>query len=133
MRVISRSLRADSGGAGQYRGGLGQRIVLANDSGPPMTIFTVGTRTDFPAQGVCGGGPGALRRYLLNGKDIHAKGRYEMQPGDVLEILEAGGGGYGDPLKRDRARIEEDLRQGFVTREEAQLRYDYRPAAEHAA
>jgi N-methylhydantoinase B len=133
MRVISRSLRADSGGAGQYRGGLGQRIVLANDSGQPMTIFTVGTRTEFPAQGVCGGGPGALRRYLLNGKDIHAKGRYEMQPGDVLEILEAGGGGYGDPLKRDRARIEEDLRQGFVTREEAQLRYDYRPAAEHAA
>lgn len=127
LRIISRSLRADSGGPGQFRGGLGQRIVLANETGNPATVFTMGTRTEFPAQGVCGGLAGALRRYFINGKEIHPKGCYEMAPGDVLELLEAGGGGYGDVMKRDRLSIESDISHGFLTRAAAERDYFYRP------
>ena len=110
----------------QFRGGLGQRIVLANETGNPATVFTMGTRTEFPAQGVCGGLAGALRKYFINGKEIHPKGCYEMAPGDVLELLEAGGGGYGDVMKRDRLSIESDINHGFLTRAAAERDYFYR-------
>lgn len=125
LRVVSRSLRPDSGGPGQYRGGLGQRIVMANESGNPLTVFIMGCRTEFPAQGVCGGGAGALRKYLINGKEVHPKGRYEMQPGDSIELLDAGGGGYGEASQRDPRRIEEDIRQGFLTPAAAERDYRY--------
>ena len=123
LRVVSRALRPDSGGPGQYRGGLGQHIVMANETGHPLTVFIMGCRTEFPAQGVCGGRPGALRKYLINGKEVHPKGRYDMKPGDVIELLDAGGGGYGDPAKRDPRAIAEDIRQGFLTPAAAERDY----------
>jgi N-methylhydantoinase B len=132
LRVVLRRLRADSGGPGEFRGGLGQEIVLRNDSGHPLTVFIMGARTEFPALGMCGGRPGALRQYLVNGKVVHPKGRYELAPGDVLELLDAGGGGYGDPSRRDPRRIEEDIHQGFVTPTAAARDYGYRTPAEKA-
>ena len=133
LRVVSRALRPDSGGPGQYRGGLGQHIVMANESGNPLTVFIMGCRTEFPAQGVCGGRPGALRKYLINGEEVHPKGRYEMKPGEVIELLDAGGGGYGDPSKRDPRSIAEDISQGFLTPAAAERDYGYRPAREALA
>lgn len=130
LRVVSRSLRPDSGGPGEFRGGLGQEIVLRNDTDNTLTVFIMGARTEFPALGVCGGRPGALRKYLINGKEVHPKGRYDLAPGDVIELLDAGGGGYGDPARRDPARIEEDIRQGFLTPAAAVRDYGYRRAAE---
>jgi N-methylhydantoinase B len=130
--VVSRALRPDSGGPGQHRGGLGQHIVMANESGHPLTVFIMGCRTEFAAQGVCGGRAGALRTYLINGKEVHPKGRYEMQPGDRIELLDAGGGGYGDPAKRDPRAIAEDIRQGFLTPVAAERDYGYRGAKEAA-
>lgn len=130
IRVVSRAFAPDSGGAGQFRGGLGQRIVLANETGHDLVVFTVGSRTEFPAQGVCGGRPGALRKYVVDGEEVHPKGRYCLKPGSVIEILDAGGGGYGDPALRERAAIEEDIRQGFVTPEAALRDYGYEPAQE---
>jgi N-methylhydantoinase B len=125
LRVVSRELRPDSGGPGQYRGGLGQHIVMANDTGHPLTVFIMGCRTEFPAQGVCGGRSGALRKYLINGKEVHPKGRYEMQPGEKIELLDAGGGGYGEPSRRDRRSIAEDIAQGFLTPAAAARDYGY--------
>jgi N-methylhydantoinase B len=115
MFVESKSLLADSGGPGEFRGGLGQRIALVNDSGHPMTVSCLAGRTEFAPAGVLGGGPGAMRRIAINGKPVHPKGRYVLAPGDRIETTEAGGGGYGDPLRRDRAAVEADLRAGFVT------------------
>jgi N-methylhydantoinase B len=126
LRIVSRSLRADSGGPGQYRGGLGQHIVMRNDSGHPLTVYIMGCRTEFPAQGVCGGRAGALRKYLVNGKEVHPKGRYDLAPGEVIELLDAGGGGYGDPAKRDPRAIDDDIRQGFLTRAAAERDYGIR-------
>ncbi|HZT24097.1 MAG TPA: hydantoinase B/oxoprolinase family protein [Pseudolabrys sp.] len=126
IRIVSRRLRADSGGPGQYRGGLGQEIVLQNDTGHPLTVFAMGARTDYPALGVCGGQPGATRSYRLNGQMIHPKGRYQLKAGDQIEILEAGGGGYGPAERRKPAQIAADIRLGFVTREAAIRDYGYR-------
>lgn len=87
----------------------------------------MGARTKFPAQGVCGGRPGALRKYFINGEQIHPKGRYEMAPGDVVELLEAGGGGYGEVSKRDRRSIEADIIEGYLTVAAAARDYGCQP------
>lgn len=137
IRVLSRRLRTDSGGAGESRGGLGQEIAMRNDTGHPMTIHAMGARTVFPALGVRGGKRGALRSYLLNGQEIQAQGRYELKLGDKLELLEAGGGGYGDPAKRDPKKLAADLAQGFVSAEAAARDYGFvankKKAKAHAA
>ncbi|HSV20266.1 MAG TPA: hydantoinase B/oxoprolinase family protein [Casimicrobiaceae bacterium] len=119
MQVARKELLPDSGGPGEFRGGLGQRIELVNDSGADMTISCLAGRTQFPPAGVLGGTAGGLREIRINGEVVHPKGRYLLQPGDRVTTLEAGGGGYGDPKRRTREAILADYRAGFVTREAA--------------
>ena len=109
-------LLPDSGGAGEFRGGLGQEVVLRNDSGHPMVFSCLAGRTEFPPRGVLGGKPGRLREVQLNGKTVHPKGRYVLQPGDRMTTFEAGGGGYGDPARRSLERIRAILRRGSLPR-----------------
>lgn len=125
MSVLKRELLADSGGPGKYRGGVGQEVVLRNDTGNLLTVSFMGLRTKFPAVGFEGGKPGGLRRYEVNGVEAHPKGRYILQPGDAVTIHEAGGGGYGEPRDRSRAAIEDDLRKGLVTPEGAKRDFGY--------
>jgi N-methylhydantoinase B len=123
--VEGKSLLADSGGAGAYRGGLGQRIDLRNDSAHPMTVSCLAGRTEYPPIGVLGGKPGRVREIRINDRPVHPKGRYTLAPGDRITTFEAGGGGYGDPLKRDRASIARDIAAGYVTREAAVRDYGW--------
>lgn len=125
MTVRRKTLLADSGGPGEFRGGLGQVIEMVNDTGNELTVSCLAGRTQFAAQGFGGGAPGALRSCLINGTAVHPKGRYFLKPGDVLTLVEPGGGGFGPAEKRSRARIAEDLREGFVTPEAARLDYGY--------
>ncbi|MGE0715263.1 MAG: hydantoinase B/oxoprolinase family protein [Alphaproteobacteria bacterium] len=121
--VERKALRMDSGGPGEFRGGLGQEIVLRNDTGHPLTVFSMANRTDFPAAGLHGGMPGALREHLLEGRPVHPKSRQELQPGERLTLLEAGGGGIGDPRRRDPAKVRADVALGFVSPEAAERIY----------
>jgi N-methylhydantoinase B len=123
MRVARKELLADSGGAGEFRGGLGQNIELVNDSGADMAISCLAGRTRFAPAGVLGGRPGGLREIRINGETVHPKGRYVLKPGDRITTLEAGGGGYGDPRRRPRAAILADCKAGFVTRAAALREY----------
>jgi N-methylhydantoinase B len=125
MFVESKELLPDSGGPGEFRGGLGQRIALVNDSGQPMNVSCLAGRTEFAPQGVLGGRPGGMRSIAINGAPVHPKGRYVLAPGDRIDTVEAGGGGYGDPLRRARVAVEADLRQGFVTPGAAKRDYGY--------
>lgn len=119
MTVEKRELLPDSGGAGQFRGGVGQEAVLRNDTGHLLTVSFMGQRTEFHARGFHGGKPGWLRRYRINGELAHAKGRYVLKPGDVVTIDEAGGGGFGDPRLRPVEAVLDDIERGFVTPEGA--------------
>jgi N-methylhydantoinase B len=121
--VERKRLLPDSGGAGRWRGGLGQEVVIRNDSGHPLTVFCMANRTEFAPRGFRGAMPGRLREHRLNGVSIDPKGRHELAPGDRITLLEAGGGGYGDPRQRDRAALGRDLENGFVTAEA--VRRDY--------
>lgn len=123
MTLVRRVLRVDSGGVGESRGGLGQRIELRNDTGRPVRVALLGSRTHFPALGLHRGGPGGARIFSINGKAVHPKGRYELTEGDMLSIDDAGGGGFGDPRKRPRRKVLEDLENGFITIDSAVRHY----------
>ena len=119
MFIESKALLTDSGGPGEFRGGLGQRIEFINDSGHDIAIACLAGRTEFAPQGVRGGLPGGLREVRVNGKTVHPKGRYVLAPGDRLTTFEAGGGGYGDPRRRDAAALRHDIAMGNVSRHAA--------------
>lgn len=122
--VVERKvLRPDSGGAGTFRGGPGQDIVLRNDSGFPAAVFSMANRTTFPAQGLAGGESGACREHLVNGRAVSPQGRHELAPGDRLTLREAGGAGFGPPEGRPLAKVEDDIRRGFATAEGAARAY----------
>ncbi len=119
VRVNYRRLLPDSGGPGEFRGGLGQIASLTNTREDTVAIFMFGMRTEFPARGTLGGEPGSTRQFLVDGKPVPPKGRLELKPGETFTIAEAGGGGYGDPSRRDPARVLDDVRTGAVTPEGA--------------
>jgi N-methylhydantoinase B len=60
---------------------------------------------------------------LQDGTKPHPKGRSMLQPGDRLLMHYGGGGGYGDPTRRDPAALRRDIEDGYVTPEGA--RQDY--------
>ena len=121
--VLSKRLRTDSGGPGQWRGGLGQEVRLRNDTGHPLVLLGMGNRTDFPAKGLFGGGDGALRVHRVDGKPVHAKGRIAVAPDSMISIIEAGGGGIGNPKKRSAAAVKSDVEDGFVSAKAAKSIY----------
>lgn len=105
-----------SGGAGEFRGGLGQRIVIANREAAPFTISAATfDRIHNPAAGREGGEPGRLgAARLASGKALPDKGLHIVPKGDALVVELPGGGGFGDPNRRDAARVAEDKRAGLI-------------------
>ena len=123
MTIERKRLLVDSGGAGANRGGLGQEIILRNDTGHPMTVFTMSYRTQFPSRGLLGGKDGSLRQNMINGETVHPKGQFTLQPGDRISLVEAGGGGFGKPTARARDLVLRDVRDGFVSLQSAKCDY----------
>jgi N-methylhydantoinase B len=115
LTVTEKRLLPDSGGAGTFRGGLGQRLTIRNDTNAPITIDIMNYHTVYPAEGVAGGRAGGGRRTLINDRPIEHKGRFVLAPGDCLTRIEAGGGGFGDPGGRDHRAVAADVREGYVT------------------
>jgi N-methylhydantoinase B len=119
-----RELRPDSGGAGRYRGGLGQIIEVRSREGMPFDFFGTVDRVKYPARGCFGGqdgAPGHLQ--LASGQLIQGKGKQRIPAGEVLVFQTPGGGGYGDPCKRPVAEVVRDYAAGLISK--AALRRDY--------
>ena len=119
MTVVEEELRCDSGGPGTYCGGLGSKIVMRNESGHGMTFDFLGARSRIAAEGTNGGKPGALRQLLINGEKAEFGTRIQIEPGDEITVLDAGGGGHGDPRDRPLEKVLEDVSNGFVSVEGA--------------
>jgi N-methylhydantoinase B len=126
LRIEHLGLREDSGGDGQWRGGLGCRRavrVLSND-----TQFSVlSDHNIIPPFGICGGGAGAPNRFsvIRDGEEFlppSLPGKvsgFPLQEGDIVLYQTSGGGGCGDPLERDRQAVLQDVAEGYVSREKA--------------
>lgn len=125
LRLHRVALREDSGGAGEYRGGLGvvrEYEVLADD----VSFTHRGERHFSAAPGLNGGLPGASAHSVI----IRADGREEVIPSKALTVLNKGdrvivqtpgGGGYGDPAKR--RSLDADVANSKVSVEAARAAY----------
>jgi len=126
--VLERALRPDSGGPGQYRGGMGSIYTwksLAHDVRSSWTS----QKTEIPPQGIFGGKPGQVGRWIVrpaSGEQYEleqAIGTAELGYGDSVTCLMAGGGGYGDSFLRDPEAVRLDVMYGLVSIQSA--RDDY--------
>jgi N-methylhydantoinase B len=113
----------NSGGDGQFRGGLGVALDLVFETTKPALGNTAGEGTRHGSAGMLGGEDSKPHRYRLlsEGKaprELRTKETgIEILPGDCLEVRSAGGGGFGPPSKRSPAARERDRLQGLVTDE----------------
>ena len=110
----------DSGGAGQFRGGLGlvREWRLDAAEGSLSTNFE---RFRHPPYGLNGGAPGSLSRTTITHRDgtrteLRSKvSGVRLAAGDVVTIETSGGGGYGEPRRRAPDRVARDVAEGLVS------------------
>lgn len=121
-------IRPDSGGPGQWRGGVSQQITfeVLRDGG--LILARGMERVRFQPWGVAGGKPGANQRAIMNRetdqeRELGKVDALKVNTGDTVTILMPAGGGYGDPLFRDPEAVLRDVRQGFVSEEGAHRDY----------
>jgi N-methylhydantoinase B/oxoprolinase/acetone carboxylase alpha subunit len=137
FRIESYRLVTDSGGPGEFRGGLGGERVFTVTV-PEVTVSALLNRMKTEPWGVLGGGVGAVGGLWVRraGKEdwttfVEEFGTISpskfsgvtLRAGDQVKILMPGGGGYGPPLERDRARVRRDVEEGFISEEAARTTY----------
>jgi N-methylhydantoinase B len=118
-----RKLRTDSGGAGKFRGGLGQDISVAQLGEERWSVSGMVDRTRYPAEGLEGGRSGAIGEFKLNGEAAPTKTIMWMEPDAEVSMNPPGGGGYGDPFSRDPQSVLSDVVNGYVSVESARDEY----------
>ncbi len=128
-RINRFDLLPDSGGAGQYRGGLSmlREYELLEDA----VVIRRYDKSKFPPSGVAGGESGGGAKFTIrlgteNEYVTPASGRHEMKAGERFLLQTAGGGGFGDPAKRAPEAIETDIAERRITREAASRTYGHK-------
>jgi N-methylhydantoinase B len=112
----SRELRADSGGAGRWRGGLGQVTTMSARGQESWSVNGNVDRVRAAASGLDGGTPGAAGRFgLYDGDDLPAKSRVTLTCESVVDVTLPGGGGYGPPFERPVTKVLDDVVEGYVS------------------
>lgn len=114
FRILSKSLRDGSGGAGAYRGGLGQKIEFEITETSPITVAFAVDHLTRPAEGLAGGSDGATGALEINGVPADPHRTHTLRTGDVIAIMTPGGGGYGHPKDRPAHLSERDQLQGYT-------------------
>ena len=119
-RITRFELVPDSGGAGQWRGGLSyqREYQLLEDA----TVTRRFDRTRYPPNGLAGGAKGSRSRFVIRlgserEQETQGSGRFEMRAGERFLLQSAGGGGFGDPSGRDPEALARDLAEGYVSPE----------------
>ncbi len=124
LLVWKKQFLTDSGGAGRFRGGLGQEVEIELRTPGPARLSLLSDRRDHPAIGMLGGHDGAPSAIAFeDGTRPHPKSRSIVQPGRRVLLNYAGGAGYGDPRARDRASVQADIADGYVSQEAARQLY----------
>jgi N-methylhydantoinase B len=117
----------DTGGAGKFRGGLGmvrEFRLLADEA----TFQLRSDRTNFRPWGVEGGKDGTPTQNTLNPgtpeeQELPGKHLMTLKKGDLYRVIQAGAGGYGNPLNRDPQAVHEDIQQQKLTPQHAKAEY----------
>ena len=125
MLIEHYGYRADTGGPGRHRGGVG--VSRAYRFLAPTSAIAILYKTVSPPWALAGGREAQPNRIVVNPgspeEDIHGGGMNQLAPDDVLVNDTGGGGGWGDPFQRDPAAVARDVRNGFVSVEAASRDY----------
>ncbi len=129
-RLLKHELLTDSAGAGEWRGGLGVETIFEIGS-EDTQLVTFGDGDFEPAFGLFGGkdaGLNFIRLHYPDGQTVVPKNKdliTGVPKGTVYHQVASGGGGYGDPKKRDRKTLAEEIRNGVISKEAAMRDYGY--------
>ena len=122
--IWRREYRPDSGGAGEFRGGLGQILEISSSEDAPISLFAALDRIYHAPRGREGGKDGECGALSLsNGAQLRPKGEQVIPAGERLIVLTPGGAGYGNPHDRDPALIAQDIEFGLTSPEHATSQY----------
>jgi N-methylhydantoinase B len=122
--IWRKELRPDSGGAGQYRGGLGQFMEVGARDGHEFDFSAMFDRLRHPARGRRGGLNGAPTTIAQDdGTAMQGKGKQFVPHGRKVVMEFPGGAGYGALADRDQASIRRDLALGYITQAAARSVY----------
>ncbi len=129
IMMVKYEFRPDSAGAGMFRGGSGLvRAYKALQAGITFTVLA--ERGRHLPWGLDKGRPGSGTEVVLEGADarqsLGTKATVELARGEVVEVRTAGGGGFGDPAKRDAGRLNSDVLGGLISEARANLEYGRR-------
>ena len=124
------ALHINGRGAGRYRGGKGVLLEYCTNS-DGMELSTFLGRGKTPPWGIEGGMVGSCNYAVVVSGDrasepIGMASRISLKKGDVVQIFTGTGGGWGDPLERPKDLLELDIRDGYITEEQARLEYGYK-------
>jgi len=117
----------DTGGAGQWRGCPGSRVVKRVTAPAAVSTYMVGMK--YPMSGVAGGRDGAPNRLIVRIGTERAEHVTCMangvphDAGEAFEYVYGGGGGWGNPLERDPQRVLDDVLDEYVYKEAAEREY----------
>lgn len=122
--IWRKELRTDSGGAGQFRGGLGQFVEVGARDGHEFDFSAMFDRVDHPAHGRQGGADGAPTTIAQDdGTPMRGKGKQFVPGGRRVMLAFPGGAGYGPAAARDPALVERDLSRGYISAQSAMRDY----------
>ena len=124
------SMRTDGKGAGKHRGGPG--VIRTYRALTDNQFFTASFgRFKTDVWGAAGGKDGSNNEFYIEKADGTIDGpfgkynQYKLNTGDKVVLRTATGGGYGDPTERSREKVAEDIKNGYITLEQAQVDYGY--------
>ena len=128
------ALRPDSAGAGEHRGGCCAIYEIEPLLASGAEMAALGERGRFAPFGVAGGGPAAMNRVSYDTADglrtpemgTKVTG-VKLAPGQRVRLESPGGGGWGDPKRRDPERVRRDMRLGYVSADTARRVYGVEP------
>lgn len=114
--VTEKSLLKDSGGKGEFRGGLGQRFSFKNIGEKALNISILTEKTNTVAKGLCNGEDGAMGGIeIIPERPFPKKGLDKLHPGEELILTLPGGGGYGRVSHREKAMIKADKALNYIS------------------
>lgn len=117
--IWRKEYRPDSGGRGEFRGGVGQIMEFAHAQGEAFAVSKMFDRVNHPPRGRAGGEAGqAARVYTSEGAQLRGLGREIIPAGQSMILETAGGGGRGKVENRDTKKTQQDLLSGLVSSKE---------------
>ena len=121
LMVERYALSEGSGGAGKYRGGMGivRSIRITEESADTMLVSAATERSMIRPWGLAGGGPGGRASLKVKWNeqvilDDPKPRNVALDPGDVVEMITAGAGGYGPVSERDASLLAQEFREGII-------------------